>query len=255
MSGLQLSLGEWLQRYGGSLLPVITWVSAIGIALCSLMVVAIAIERFFALRRRRIMPPRWLEQVRRHVYRGDVAAVLDSCEGQPAMLARILRAGFSRHGEGMAEVEKTLESVGQLEAGTLAQNMRGLGMIGSLAPMLGFLGTVTGMIKAFNAIAVAGVSNPGLVASGISEALLTTAAGLLVGIPAWALFNILRGRADQLTTAMEAVTLELFEEMSVQQHRFSAPPNPGAPLVERTQPTLAEDAALAEDPALAEDKS
>ncbi len=251
MSGLQLSLGEWLQRYGGSLLPVITWVSAAGIALCSLVVVAIAIERYFALRRRRIMPPRWLEQVRRHVYRGDIVAVLDCCEGQSAMLARILRAGLSRHGEGMAEVEKTLESVGQIEAGTLTQHMRGLGMIASLAPMLGFLGTVTGMIKAFNAIAVAGTSHPGLVASGISEALLTTAAGLLVGIPAWALFNILRGRADQLTTAMEAVTFELFEELSVQQHRFMSSTtigtHTGSPLAEEAKPAIDENPALVDN--------
>ncbi len=108
-------------------------------------------------------------------------------------------------------------------------------MIASLAPMLGFLGTVTGMIKAFNAIAAAGTSHPGLVASGISEALLTTAAGLVIGIPAWVLFNLLRGRAERLTTAMEAVTLELFEELSVQQHR-SLPL-----LAEEAKPALVED--------------
>jgi biopolymer transport protein ExbB len=235
MKGLQLSLGEWMQQIGGSLLPVISWATVAGLALCSLMVVAITIERFVALRQRRIMPPRWLEQVRRHVYRGDLRAVLDSCDGQPAMLARILRAGLSRHGEGMAEVEKTLESVGQLEAGNLTQNMRGLSMIASLAPMLGFLGTVTGMIKAFNAIAAAGTSNPGLVASGISEALLTTAAGLVIGIPAWVLFTVLRGRAERLTTAMEAITFELFEELSVQQHRSSSL------LAEEAKPVLVED--------------
>jgi biopolymer transport protein ExbB len=235
MKGLQLSLGEWMQQYGGGLLPLISWVTVAGIALCSLLVVAIAIERCLALRQRRIMPPRWLEQVRRHVYRGDIRAVLDSCDGQPVMLARILRAGLSRYGEGMAEVEKTLESVGQLEAGHLSQNVRGLGMIASLAPMLGFLGTVTGMIKAFNAIAAAGTSNPGLVASGISEALLTTAAGLVIGIPAWVLFNVLRGRAERLTTAMEAVTLELFEELSVQQHRALSS------LAEEVKPALVED--------------
>jgi biopolymer transport protein ExbB len=94
-----------------------------------------------------------------------------------------------------------------------------LGVVANLAPMLGFLGTVMGMIKAFNAIAAAGTSNPGLVASGISEALLTTAAGLLVGIPALALFHFFRGRADQLITAMEAVSLELLEELTIQRTR------------------------------------
>ena len=241
MNELQLSLGEWMQRYGGNLLPVISWVTVAGIALCSLVVVAITIERFFALRQRRVIPPRWLEQVRRHVYGGDIQAVLDSCDGQSAMLARILRSGFSRHGEGLGEVEKALESVGQLEAATLTQNMRGLGMVASLAPMLGFLGTVTGMIKAFNAIAAAGTSHPGLVASGISEALLTTAAGLVVGIPAWVLFNVLRGRADRLTAAMEVVTLELFEELSVQHHRFLSSASRGPSHAEDTKPALVED--------------
>jgi biopolymer transport protein ExbB len=235
MDRLQLSLGDWMQRYGGSLLNVISWVTVAGIILCSLLVVAITLERLIALRQKRVMPPRWLEQVRRHVYRGDIRAVLDSCDGQSAALPRILRSGFSRYGEGLPEVEKALESAGQLEAGTLTQNIRGLGMIASLAPMLGFLGTVTGMIKAFNAIAAAGTSNPSLVASGISEALLTTAAGLVIGIPAWVLYSILRGRADRLTAEMEAVTLELFEELSVQQHRSLSP------LVEEAKPALAED--------------
>jgi biopolymer transport protein ExbB len=134
-------------------------------------------------------------------------------------LARILRAGLARCEAGVSEVEKALESAGQIEATALMRHVRGLGVIANLAPMLGFLGTVTGMIKAFNAIAAAGSSHPSLVASGISEALLTTAAGLVVGIPALALFHFFRSRADQLIRAMETVTLELLEDLTLQQNR------------------------------------
>ena len=219
MNGFALSLGEFMQRHGGGILPAVTWISALGILLCSIAVVAIVLERFIALRRQRIMPTRFLDQVRRSVYRGDVRAVLETCDEHPVALARVLRAGFARHEMGAVEMEKAFESAGQLEASALTARVRGLGVVSNLAPMLGFLGTVTGMIKAFNSIAAAGTSNPGLVASGISEALLTTAAGLLVGIPALALYHFFRGRVDQLITAMETVTLELLDELTHQRYR------------------------------------
>ncbi|HEY7711768.1 MAG TPA: MotA/TolQ/ExbB proton channel family protein [Candidatus Entotheonella sp.] len=219
MNGFTLSLGELMQRLGGNLLPVISWTAAGGIVLCSIIVVALVLERSLALRRERVIPSRFLEQVRRSVYRGDLKAVLESCDEYPVAMARVLRAGLTRHQSDPAEMEKALENAGQIEASALNNRVRGLGAVANLAPMLGFLGTVTGMIKAFNAIAAAGTSNPALVASGISEALLTTAAGLFVGIPALALFHFFRGRADQLITAMEAVTLELLEELTIQRTR------------------------------------
>jgi biopolymer transport protein ExbB len=219
MDGLTLSLGDLVQRYGGALLPIVTWISVAGILACSIGVIAILIERSLSLRRHRVMPVRFLEQVRRYIYRGDLQALLEYCDEQPVSLARILRAGLARCEAGVSEVEKALESAGQIEATALMRHVRGLGVIANLAPMLGFLGTVTGMIKAFNAIAAAGSSHPSLVASGISEALLTTAAGLVVGIPALALFHVFRSRADQLISAMETVTLELLEDLTLQQNR------------------------------------
>ena len=208
-----------MQRYGASILPVVTWVSVAGIGLCSIMVIALVIERSVSLRRERVIPSRFLDQVRRSIYRGDLKAILESCDEYPVAMARVLRAGLTRYQVAPDELEKALESAGQVEASSLSSGARGLGVVANLAPMLGFLGTVMGMINAFNAIAAAGTSNPGLVASGISEALLTTAAGLLVGIPALALFHFFRGRADQLITAMEATTLELLEDLTVQRMR------------------------------------
>jgi biopolymer transport protein ExbB len=103
----------------------------------------------------------------------------------------------------------------------LNSHVRGFGLVANLAPMLGFLGTVTGMIQAFNAIAAAGTSTPGLVAHGVSEALLTTAAGLIIGIPSLALYHFFRGRVDRFVQEMEEAALELVEDLARQQHRAS----------------------------------
>jgi biopolymer transport protein ExbB len=219
MSWFDLSLGELFQRHGTVLLPVVTAISAAGIVLCSVIVLAIVIERSLALRRKRIMPVGLLEQVRRYWYRGDIKAALACCDEHPVAIARILRAGLARYEASMDEVEKALETAGQFEANGLGNHVRGLGVIANLAPMLGFLGTVTGMIKAFQAIAAAGTSNPSLVASGISEALLTTAAGLLVGIPSLALFHFFRGRVDRFVSEMEEIALEFMEDLMNHQQR------------------------------------
>lgn len=209
-------LGELVLRHAVVLLPIVTLISATGIVLCSIFVLAILIERSIALRRKRILPMGFLEQVRRCWYRGEVQAALDYCDAHPVAIARVLKAGLARHSAAIDEIEKALEAAGQFEANGLSSNVRGLGVIANLAPMLGFLGTVTGMIKAFQAIAAAGASNPSLVASGISEALITTAAGLLVGIPSLALFHFFRGRADRFVTEMEEIALELVDDLSRQ---------------------------------------
>jgi biopolymer transport protein ExbB/TolQ len=139
------------------------------------MVLALIMERSQALRRKRIMPAGFLEQVRRYWYRGDVKAALLCCDEEQASIARILKAGLEHYEASKEEIEKALEAAGQFELYALNSNVRGFGLVANLAPMLGFLGTVTGMIQAFNAIAAAGTSTPGLVAHGVSEALLTTA--------------------------------------------------------------------------------
>jgi biopolymer transport protein ExbB len=218
MSWLDVSWGE-LSQYGMALVSIITWVSVVGLILCSVAVLAIVIERLVMLRRKRIMPTGFLEQVRRYWYRGDIKGALACCDEQRAVIARIVKAGLLRHQSSVSDIEKALENVGQSEANALNSHVRGLGLVANLAPMLGFLGTVTGMIKAFNAIAAAGTSNPSLVASGISEALLTTAAGLVIGIPSLALYHFFRGRADRFIVDMEEVALELLDDLTNQRQR------------------------------------
>ena len=93
-------------------------------------------------------------------------------------------------------------------------NLRLLGALANITPMMGLLGTVFGMIKAFNVISQSGTGNPGLVASGISEALITTAAGMIVGIPALALYHYFRGKIDRYVFEMEEISFQLVEELS-----------------------------------------
>ena len=211
------SFSEAAGQLGDVVLPIASLASWGGLMLCSVVVLGLLLERSVVLRRRRIIPAGFLERVRRHWYKGDVKAALACCDEERAAISRVLRAGLGRHEAGREEIEKALEVAGQLELYNLSSYVRGFGLVASLAPMLGFLGTVAGMIGAFNAIAAAGTSNPSLVANGISAALLSTASGLVIGIPALALYHFFRGRVDRFVQEMEEVALELVEDLMQRQ--------------------------------------
>ncbi len=183
------------------------------IALCSLLGLSITLERLFALQRRKIIPARFLQELRQAWGRGDLQTIQALCREYETPLTRILEAGFRRIDLGITEAERAIEATGQHEVALLTTNLRMLGAIASLSPLLGLLGTVTGMIKAFDVIAQSGTGNPGVVASGIAEALITTAAGLIVGIPALATYHFLRGRVDRLVYEMEEIALELLANL------------------------------------------
>ncbi len=180
----------------------------------SIIALAVALERLFALRRKKVIPEPFLQAVRRHWRHGEIRAALETCSLTDVSIARILRAGLRRRAFGFQEMERAIEGAGQHEVTVLSANLRILGVIANLAPMLGLLGTVVGMIRAFNVISQSGTGNPGLVAAGISEALLTTAAGLTVGIPALAAYHFLRARVDRFIHEMESISMELVQGMA-----------------------------------------
>lgn len=184
------------------------------ILLCSIIALAISLERIFNLRRTKVIHPEFLEDIQRHWYRHDITKAVAACQEWDISVARILRAGLLRFEYGFLEIERAIEGAGQHEAALLLSNMRVLGAVANLAPMLGLLGTVLGMIKAFNVISQSGTGNPGLVAGGISEALITTAAGLVVGIPTLAAYHYFRGRVDKFVFEMEEISLKLLEELA-----------------------------------------
>ncbi len=189
------------------------------ILFCSILMVGIAIERFYTLRRKNIINPDFIEKVRAHWNWKDIHLGLQLCNSYDNSLSRILKAGLLRFGGKVDEIERAIEGAGQHEASLLTSNLRVLGAVANITPMIGLLGTVFGMIKAFHVISQSGTGNPGLVASGISEALITTAAGLLVGIPALALYHYFRGRIERFVFEMEEVSVQLVEELNYESMR------------------------------------
>ncbi|MEC7641865.1 MAG: MotA/TolQ/ExbB proton channel family protein [Nitrospinota bacterium] len=184
------------------------------IIFCSVLMVGIAIERTNSLRRKNIINSEFLKNVQDHWDWRDIQKGLQLCKSHNDSLSRILKAGLLRFGGKVDEIERAIEGAGQHEASLLNSNLRVLGAVANITPMLGLLGTVFGMIKAFNVISQSGTGNPGLVASGISEALITTAAGMIVGIPALALYHYFRGKIDRYVFEMEEISFQLVEELS-----------------------------------------
>lgn len=190
------------------------------IIFCSILTLGIGLERAYTLRRKNIINSDFLKKVRAHWNWKDIQLGLQLCNAYDNSLARILKAGLLRFGGKVDEIERAIAGAGQHEASLLSSNLRVLGAVANLSPMLGLLGTVFGMIKAFNVISISGTGNPSLVASGISEALVTTAAGMLVGIPSLALYHFFRGRIDYFVFEMEEISLQLLEEHSYESVRI-----------------------------------
>jgi biopolymer transport protein ExbB len=205
-----VAVSEWeiltvIEKGGVLMYPII---------FCSILMVGIAIERTYSLRRKNIINREFLNNIRNHWNWKDAQKGLQLCNSYNNSLARILKAGLLRFGGKVDEIEKAIEGAGQHEASLLNSNLRVLGAVANITPMLGLLGTVFGMIKAFNVISQSGTGNPGLVASGISEALVTTAAGMVVGIPALALYHYFRGKIDRYVFEMEEISFQMVEELS-----------------------------------------
>jgi biopolymer transport protein ExbB len=189
------------------------------IIFCSILIVGIGIERAYNLRRKNIIDTEFLKNVRNHWNWEDVHLGLQMCNSYDNALSRILKTGLLRFGGKLDEIERAIEGAGQHEASLMNSNLRVLGAVANITPMMGLLGTVFGMIKAFNVISQSGTGNPGLVASGISEALITTATGMVVGIPALALYHYFRGKIDRYVFEMEEISFQLVEELSYESVR------------------------------------
>ncbi|MDQ3828800.1 MAG: MotA/TolQ/ExbB proton channel family protein [Candidatus Tectomicrobia bacterium] len=196
---------QWFARGGPIMYPILA---------CSIIGLAVFLERLAFLRRKHLLPQRFVRSVRLAWQQREFDTAWRLCQQQDVPLARILRAGLLKVKAGPQEVERAIEVSGSHEAGVLEANLRFLGAISNIAPMLGFLGTVTGLITAFNVIAVQGTGDPKLMADGVSEALITTEFGLFVGIPALGAYHYLRGKVDRLLHEMEAITIDLLSSMA-----------------------------------------
>jgi biopolymer transport protein ExbB len=148
--------------------------------------------------------------------RRNVKEAITVCEEYQGPIANIMKAGLIKHGRPQEEIERTIESASAHELHRLERGLGVLATVANTAPLVGFLGTVSGMINSFDALARAGLSNPGLVAKGISEALITTAGGLVVAVPVLIAFNYFTGVVGKFVLEMETaanVLLETYAEM------------------------------------------
>jgi len=187
----------------------------IPILLCSVVAMAIIAERFWTLQRRRIAPEDLVLQVWQWAKAGQLneARIRELRTGSP--LGRILAAGLVNRDQARELMKEGVEDVGRHVVHELERYLNALGTIASVPPLLGLLGTVIGMIKVFTVITVQGIGDPGVLAGGISEALITTAAGLTVAIPSLMFHRYFRGRIDELVVTMEQEALKMLEALQV----------------------------------------
>ena len=183
------------------------------IILCSIIALAILLERLWVLRRKHILPEQFIRSVSELLREQKISEAVFLCQGDISSISNIFSAGLKNIGRGMWLVKEAIEERGGREAVILEKRVGILATIANLTPLLGLLGTVSGMIKTFNVISVQGVGNPAALAGGIAEALITTATGLCVAIPTLVCHRILRDKAESLIFEMEENSIKIIEIM------------------------------------------
>ena len=186
---------------------------AIMVVLFILSIVAfyIFIERFLTIKRAAMIDESFMLNIRNHVQSGNIDAAKALCRTADTPIASMVEKGLSRIGKPLKDISVAVENVGNLEVSRLENRLATLATISGAAPMIGFFGTVTGMIIAFYTMATANNVTPQALAGGIYQALLTTAFGLMIGIGAFIGYNFLVARVQQVVFNMEATSVEFMD--------------------------------------------
>ena len=198
-----LSLWE-LSKTGGIVMVVI--------AILSVVAFYIFIERFLTIKKAAKEDLNFMNNIRDFIHDGKIDAALSLCKSKDSPIARMIEKGVTRIGKPLRDIGTAIETVGKLELYKLESNLASLATIAGAAPMLGFLGTVIGMIKAFHAMYISGNNiEISQLAGGIMQAMVTTVAGLIVGIIAYVGYNMLVARVENVVYKMEARTTEFLD--------------------------------------------
>ena len=195
--------------FNSGFLGVLLWLAIFGAAGLG---VYLAVDCAIMVRPKRIMPQQLIDNVTESMAEGDVLKALQNCENEPGPMANILTAGFSHVEEGFDVIQEAISTAADLETERLLQRITWLSVVGNLAPMLGLLGTVQGMIGAFASLA-GGSPDTRVLALQISQALYTTAGGLTIAVPCVAAFYSFRNTANTIVLKMEAMTMELIKDL------------------------------------------
>jgi biopolymer transport protein ExbB len=190
-------------------LGVVLWLALFGAGGASIYFI---VDAAITVRPVKVLPQSLIDNVTAAMAEGDVMKALNHCENEPCPLASILTAGFSHVEEGYEVIQEAVNSAAALEAEKLMQRINWISVCAAIAPMLGLLGTVQGMIAAFANIAQ-GAPDVAILALNIAQALYTTAGGLATAIPATSVFFVFRNNASKMLLRMEALTMELIKDL------------------------------------------
>ncbi len=183
------------------------------ILLCSVISVGVLVERLYHLARARIDTQKFMDDIISVIKRNKIVEALEMCNKTPGPIAHIIKAGILKHDRPKPEIKEAIEEAGQLEIPRLEKNLGVLATIAHVTPLLGLLGTVMGMIRAFQVIQKNALSmvpvNPGDLAGGIWESLLATTAGLAVAIPTYVAYNYLVSQVEGMVNSMETSSTDL----------------------------------------------
>jgi len=183
------------------------------ILLCSVIAFAVVLEKLWNLRRAKINTEEFMDNISETLKRNKVMDAIDKCNAMPGPIAHILKAGIMKHDRPRSEIKEAIEDAGLHEVPRLEKNLGALATIAHISPLLGLLGTVTGMVRSFQVIEMKAVAltpvNPGDLAGGIWEALITTVAGLAIAIPTYVAYNFLVSKVDGFVLEMEKSATDL----------------------------------------------
>jgi biopolymer transport protein ExbB len=187
------------------------WILGI-LAVFSIIAIYIFIERYMAIRRASKEEKNFMNNIRDFIHDGRIDSAVTLCRNNDSPKAHMIEKGLARIGKPLNDINAAIENVGKLEVSKLEKNIAGLATISGAGPMLGFLGTVIGMIRAFYDMSMAGNNiDIGLLSTGIYQAMVTTVAGLIVGIIAYICYNILVARIEKLVFSLEASATEFMD--------------------------------------------
>lgn len=202
-SEIKLSVLDLAIKGGWVMLPIIIF---------SLVAIYIFIERFIVIRKASKEEHNFMNNIRDFMHDGRIESALTLARNNDSPIARMIEKGILRLGKPLNDINAAIENVGKLEIAKLEKNIAGLATVAGVAPMLGFLGTVMGMVRAFYDMSMAGNNiDISMLSSGIYQAMVTTVAGLIVGIIAYVCYNILVARIEKIVFMLEARATEFID--------------------------------------------
>lgn len=198
----ELSLMDLLIKGGWVMLPI---------ALLAFLGLVIFIERYLTIKKASRYDSNLMIQVKQNIMSGRLEAALALCRNSNGPLGRMLQKGLTRIGRPIKDIEGAIENVGKLEVSKLEKNINVLGIIAGIAPMLGFVGTIIGVITIFHEVSLKGVIEIGTVSGGLYTKMVTSASGLIIGIIAYVGYHILNMMVDRLILRMETDAIEFID--------------------------------------------